>query len=76
MKIHLDEQIKFSYFSACFFFADDRFILKEMSIKELTLFENFAPQYFNYIKTCCQKNDLTLLAKLFGVYKVTVKKKE
>lgn len=57
-------------------FLDDRFILKEMSKGDVSLFENFAPNYFEYMNKCLQNEQLTLLAKILGVFKVTVKKKE
>lgn len=56
--------------------SDDRFILKEMSKQDIGEFEKFAPNYFEYVNTCIQKNHATLLAKIFGIYKVIIKKKE
>lgn len=47
-----------------------------MSKQELAIFENFAPNYFVYINQCLQQSRPTLLAKIFGVFKVTIKKKE
>lgn len=55
---------------------DDRFVLKEMSKTEVTIFENFAPNYFEYINQCQSNSQPTLLAMIFGVFKVTIKKKE
>lgn len=55
---------------------DDRFVLKEMSKMDVTIFENFAPNYFCYVNQCLQKGQPTLLAKIFGVFRVTIKKKE
>ncbi|XP_055858683.1 putative 1-phosphatidylinositol 3-phosphate 5-kinase [Episyrphus balteatus] len=55
---------------------DDRFVLKEMSPKDIAIFENFAPNYFDYINKCHQQNHPTLLAKIVGVYRVTIKKKD
>ncbi|XP_017482911.1 PREDICTED: putative 1-phosphatidylinositol 3-phosphate 5-kinase [Rhagoletis zephyria] len=55
---------------------DDRFVLKEMTKTDINIFENFAPNYFEYITKCQQQNEPTLLAKIFGVFKVTVKKKD
>ncbi|XP_032292442.1 putative 1-phosphatidylinositol 3-phosphate 5-kinase isoform X1 [Drosophila virilis] len=56
---------------------DDRFVLKEMGKKEMLLFENFAPEYFEYIAKCQQQQQHpTLLAKIFGVFKVSIKKKD
>lgn len=59
-----------------FFLLDDRFVLKEMSKTDVTIFENFAPNYFTYVNQCLQKGQPTLLAKIFGVFRVTIKKKE
>jgi len=51
-------------------------VLKEMNSKDMTIFEPFAPKYFEYIDRCQQQQLPTLLAKIFGVFKVSVKKKE
>lgn len=56
--------------------CDDRFILKEMSKQDVGEFEKFAPRYFEFVNECIQKNSPTLLAKIFGVYKVVIKKKD
>ena len=56
--------------------GDDRFILKEMSKQDVGEFEKFAPNYFEYVNDCVVKNVPTLLAKIFGVYKVVIKTKE
>lgn len=64
------------FFFAYFFCLDDRFVLKEMSKTDLTIFENFAPNYFEYINQCLLRGQPTLLAKIYGVFKVTIKKKE
>lgn len=55
---------------------DDRFVLKEMSRTDISIFENFAPNYFEYLQQCLQKEQPTLLAKIFGVFKVTVRRKD
>lgn len=55
---------------------DDRFVLKEMSKTDISIFENFAPNYFEYLTQCSMKQQPTLLAKIFGVFKVTVRKKD
>ncbi|KAH8277660.1 hypothetical protein KR018_003254, partial [Drosophila ironensis] len=55
---------------------DDRFVLKEMNSKDMTIFEPFAPKYFEYLDKCQQQQLPTLLAKIFGVFKVSVKKKD
>ncbi|XP_062544870.1 putative 1-phosphatidylinositol 3-phosphate 5-kinase [Armigeres subalbatus] len=53
---------------------DDRFVLKEMSKTDVSIFENFAPNYFEYLTQCSDKQQPTLLAKIFGVFKVTIRK--
>lgn len=55
---------------------DDRFVLKEMTKGDINIFENFAPNYFEYISKCQQQNQPTLLAKIFGVFKVIIKNKD
>lgn len=56
-----------------FFDADDRFVLKEMTKNDTSKFEYFAPNYFDYINQCLQNDRPTLLAKIFGVFKVSIK---
>ncbi|CRL00836.1 CLUMA_CG014086, isoform A [Clunio marinus] len=56
--------------------SDDRFILKEMSKQDVGEFEKFAPFYFEYLNESIRMKAPTLLAKIFGVYKVTIKKKD
>ncbi|XP_017019929.1 putative 1-phosphatidylinositol 3-phosphate 5-kinase [Drosophila kikkawai] len=55
---------------------DDRFVLKEMNSKDMSIFEPFAPKYFEYIDRCQQQQLPTLLAKIFGVFRVSVKTKD
>lgn len=55
---------------------DKRFILKEMSKTDVGIFENFAPNYFEYVNESLKAEQLTLLAKIYGVFRVTVKKKD
>ncbi|KAH8371675.1 hypothetical protein KR093_008430 [Drosophila rubida] len=56
---------------------DDRFVLKEMDKTDMNLIEQFAPEYFEYIGKCQQQeHQPTLLTKIFGVFKVSVKKKD
>lgn len=43
---------------------------------DVNIFENFAPKYFEYIAQCMQRGEPTLLAKIFGVYRLTIKKRE
>ncbi|KAJ7922865.1 hypothetical protein B0H13DRAFT_1982098 [Mycena leptocephala] len=53
---------------------DDRFIAKELSRPELQTMETFAPAYFDYMSSAVSANRPTLLAKIFGCYKLTFKK--
>lgn len=56
--------------------VDDCFILKEMSKHDIVEFEKFATNYFEYVNECIQNKRLTLLAKIFGVFKIVIKKKD
>lgn len=47
-----------------------------MTKNDISKFENFAPNYFDYINQCVQQNRLTLLAKIVGVFRINIKKKE
>lgn len=47
-----------------------------MTKNDTSKFEYFAPNYFDYINQCLQNDRPTLLAKIFGVFKVSIKKKE
>lgn len=47
-----------------------------MTKNDISKFENFAPNYFDYINQCVQQNRLTLLAKIIGVFRINIKKKE
>ncbi|KAF9567866.1 hypothetical protein CPC08DRAFT_807848 [Agrocybe pediades] len=53
---------------------DDRFIAKELSRPELQTMETFAPAYFDYMSSSIHTNRPTLLAKVFGCYKLTFRK--
>lgn len=53
---------------------DDRFIAKELSKPELQTMETFAPSYFEYMSSAVSAHRPTLLAKVFGCYKLTFKK--
>ncbi|KAJ7070594.1 hypothetical protein C8F01DRAFT_1106988, partial [Mycena amicta] len=53
---------------------DDRFIAKELSRPELQTMETFAPAYFDYMSSAVSADRPTLLAKIFGCYKLTFKK--
>ncbi|KAG7452179.1 uncharacterized protein BT62DRAFT_926393 [Guyanagaster necrorhizus] len=53
---------------------DDRFIAKELSRPELQTMETFAPAYFDYMSSAVSADRPTLLAKVFGCYKLTFRK--
>ncbi|KAF9486525.1 hypothetical protein BDN70DRAFT_870095 [Pholiota conissans] len=53
---------------------DDRFIAKELSRPELQTMETFAPAYFDYMSSSVYADRPTLLAKVFGCYKLTFRK--
>ncbi|CAL1694246.1 unnamed protein product [Somion occarium] len=53
---------------------DDRFIAKELSKAELQAMETFAPSYFDYMSSAVSANRPTLLAKIFGCFKITFRK--
>ncbi|KAJ7597343.1 hypothetical protein C8J56DRAFT_316262 [Mycena floridula] len=53
---------------------DDRFIAKELSRPELQTMETFAPAYFDYMSSAVSANRPTLLAKVFGCFKLTFRK--
>ena len=54
--------------------TDDRFIAKELSRAELQAMETFAPAYFDYMSSAVSDNRPTLLAKIFGCFKISFKK--
>ncbi|XP_011075701.1 putative 1-phosphatidylinositol-3-phosphate 5-kinase FAB1C isoform X1 [Sesamum indicum] len=58
------------YFAKSF---DDRFIIKQVTKTELDSFEEFAPQYFKYLTDALSSGSPTCLAKVLGIYQVTVK---
>ncbi|XP_026733708.1 1-phosphatidylinositol 3-phosphate 5-kinase-like isoform X1 [Trichoplusia ni] len=49
---------------------DDRYVLKEMTKPEWQQFLEFAPHYFNYVTTCRQNKQPSLLARILGVFSV------
>ncbi|KAI0348150.1 hypothetical protein BDW22DRAFT_1424361 [Trametopsis cervina] len=53
---------------------DDRFIAKELSRAELQAMETFAPAYFDYMSSAVVAHRPTLLAKIFGCYKISFRK--
>ncbi|XP_047319859.1 putative 1-phosphatidylinositol-3-phosphate 5-kinase FAB1D [Impatiens glandulifera] len=61
--------------SKSFFFKtlDDRFIIKVINRAELESFMKFAPQYFRYMKECIDLGNQTCLAKILGVYQVSIR---
>ncbi|KAG9038840.1 1-phosphatidylinositol-3-phosphate 5-kinase [Tulasnella sp. JGI-2019a] len=52
---------------------DNRFIAKELSRSELDAMSKFAPKYFEYMSNSISAKQHTLLAKLFGFYKIVYK---
>nr|CDJ85836.1 Zinc finger and Phosphatidylinositol-4-phosphate 5-kinase domain containing protein [Haemonchus contortus] len=63
--------------SGSFFYRtqDDRFVVKQMSRFEIQSFVEFAPHYFDYVKTAVVENKLTALCKVYGVFRVGYKSK-
>ncbi|XVE60834.1 hypothetical protein DITRI_Ditri05aG0158500 [Diplodiscus trichospermus] len=58
------------------FFAktlDDRFIIKEIKKTEYESFEKFALHYFKYMNQSFESGSQTCLAKVLGIYQVTVR---
>eukprot|EP00250_Pteridium_aquilinum_P016210 c23003_g1_i1 orf=182-4825(-) len=53
--------------------ADDRFVIKQVTRTELDSFITFAPAYFKYISEALITGSPTCLAKILGIYQVTVK---
>ncbi|KAF9918276.1 1-phosphatidylinositol-3-phosphate 5-kinase [Lobosporangium transversale] len=52
---------------------DDRFIMKQLSKVELEAFIKFAPHYFEYMQNAFFHKQPTVLAKIFGFYRVGYK---
>ncbi|KAK9091702.1 hypothetical protein Sjap_024879 [Stephania japonica] len=52
---------------------DERFIIKQVTKTELDSFVEFAPQYFKYLVESLSSRSPTCLAKVIGIYQVTVK---
>ncbi|KAG0277775.1 hypothetical protein BGZ95_005359 [Linnemannia exigua] len=52
---------------------DDRFIMKQLSKVELEAFIKFAPHYFKYMQEAIYHKQPTVLAKIFGFYRVGYK---
>ncbi|XP_030526693.1 putative 1-phosphatidylinositol-3-phosphate 5-kinase FAB1D isoform X2 [Rhodamnia argentea] len=58
------------------FFAktlDNRLIIKEIKKTEFDSFEKFAPHYFKYMKQSFESGNQTCLAKVLGIYQVTLR---
>ncbi|KZT72925.1 hypothetical protein DAEQUDRAFT_722557 [Daedalea quercina L-15889] len=53
---------------------DDRFIAKGLSKPELQAMETFGPAYFDYMSSAVEADRPTLLAKIFGCFKITFRK--
>ncbi|KAL8463579.1 hypothetical protein ACS0TY_034291 [Phlomoides rotata] len=58
------------YFAKSF---DERFIIKQVTKTELASFEEFAPEYFKYLTDALTSGSPTCLAKILGIFQVTVK---
>ncbi|OWM86229.1 hypothetical protein CDL15_Pgr011053 [Punica granatum] len=52
---------------------DERFIIKQVTKTELDSFEDFASEYFKYLNDSLSSGSPTCLAKILGLYQVTVK---
>ncbi|XP_010274641.1 PREDICTED: putative 1-phosphatidylinositol-3-phosphate 5-kinase FAB1C isoform X2 [Nelumbo nucifera] len=52
---------------------DERFIVKQVTKTELDSFEEFAPKYFKYLIDSLTSGSPTCLAKVLGIYQVSIK---
>lgn len=52
---------------------DDRFVIKQVQRKEMVAFLDFARNYFKYLSDALSSGNPTCLAKILGLYQVTVK---
>ncbi|XP_010555713.1 PREDICTED: putative 1-phosphatidylinositol-3-phosphate 5-kinase FAB1D [Tarenaya hassleriana] len=52
---------------------DDRFIIKEIKRTEYESFVKFADSYFKYMKDSYESGNQTCLAKVLGIYQVTIR---
>ncbi|CAK9157553.1 unnamed protein product [Ilex paraguariensis] len=52
---------------------DERFVIKRVTKTELESFEEFAPEYFKYLTDSISSGSPTCLAKVLGIYQVTIK---
>ncbi|CAI8616168.1 unnamed protein product [Vicia faba] len=53
--------------------VDERFVIKQVTKTEFESFQEFAPQYFKYLMDAMNSGGPTCLAKILGIYQVTVK---
>lgn len=53
--------------------SDDRFVIKQVTKTELESFIKFAPEYFKYLSDALTTGSPTCLAKILGMFQVTVK---
>ncbi|KAJ1968249.1 Mitochondrial distribution and morphology protein 12, partial [Dimargaris verticillata] len=52
---------------------DNRFIIKQLSKPEMDAFLKFAPHYFEYLAEAIFRELPTLLAKIYGLYRISFK---
>lgn len=52
---------------------DERFIIKQVTKTELDSFEEFAAEYFKYLRDSLRSGSPTCLAKILGIYQVNIK---
>ncbi|KAG0460976.1 hypothetical protein HPP92_020986 [Vanilla planifolia] len=52
---------------------EERFIIKQVTRTEMDSFEDFAPEYFKHLTESMTSGNPTCLAKVLGIYLVTVK---
>ncbi|KAL8120754.1 putative 1-phosphatidylinositol-3-phosphate 5-kinase FAB1C [Apium graveolens] len=53
--------------------SDERFVIKQVTKTELESFEEFAPEYFKYMSDSLDSRTPTCLAKVLGIFQVTVR---
>eukprot|EP00249_Psilotum_nudum_P017076 c26143_g1_i3 orf=140-2629(-) len=53
--------------------SDDRFVIKQVTKTELESFIKFAPEYFKYLSDALNTGSPTCLAKILGIFQVTIK---
>lgn len=52
---------------------DDRLVLKQLSSSEMASFSSFAPHYFAHMTECLMHGKPTTLAKIFGLYRISMR---